>query len=123
MNTASGYEVSVTEIHHTAKLDAPSGTGITIAEGILQNYPRKKQWINTVGDEPIAHAADDLWIKSLRVDPAPGTHVVEYKSDVDRIEITHEAFSRRGFALGAILAAEFSADKKGIFTMKDLLNL
>ncbi len=123
MNTAGGYEVSVTEIHHTAKLDAPSGTGITIAEGILQNYPRKKQWINTVGDEPIAHGADDLWIKSLRIDPAPGTHVVEYKSDVDRIEITHEAFSRKGFALGAVLAAEYSAGKKGIYTMKDLLNL
>lgn len=123
MDTATGYEVSVTEIHHTAKLDAPSGTGITIAEGILQNYPRKKQWVNTVGDEPIAIAGNDLLIKSLRIDPAPGTHMVEYVSDVDRIEITHEAFSRKGFALGAVLAAEFSAGKKGIYTMKDLLNL
>lgn len=123
MDKAPNYEVTLTEIHHTAKLDAPSGTAITIAEGILGNLPRKTQWVNTVGDELIAHQASDLWIKSLRIDPAPGTHTVEYTSDVDRIEITHEAFSRKGFALGAVLAAEYVAGKKGIFTMKDLLNL
>lgn len=123
MAKAGGYDVSVTEIHHTAKLDAPSGTAITIAEGILQNTPAKKQWVNTVGDAEVVLGDTDLLIKSLRIDPAPGTHVVEYKSAVDRIEITHEAFSRKGFALGAVLAAEFVAGKKGIFTMNDLLNL
>lgn len=123
MAKADGYKVNVTEIHHTAKLDAPSGTAITIAEGILANLPGKTAWINSVGEEPLPHSEEELWIKSLRIDPAPGTHTVAYTSDVDRIEITHEAFNRKGFALGAVLAAEFVAGKKGIFTMKDLLNL
>jgi 4-hydroxy-tetrahydrodipicolinate reductase len=123
MAKAEGYEVTMTEIHHTAKLDAPSGTAITIAEGLLQNYPAKKQWVSVEGDAEVAAVEDDLVIKSLRIDPAPGTHTVEYTSAVDRIEITHEAFNRKGFATGAVVAAEFLADKKGVFTMNDLLNL
>lgn len=123
MSGAEGYSVEVTEIHHTHKLDAPSGTAITIAEGILANLPAKKQWINTVGEAEANATEADLLIKSLRIDPAPGTHTVEYRSGVDRIEITHEAFSRKGFATGAVLAAEFIAGKKGVYTMSDLLKL
>jgi 4-hydroxy-tetrahydrodipicolinate reductase len=123
MQMAEGYDVEVTEIHHTAKLDAPSGTAITIAEGLLGNYPAKKQWISVEGDNTVEAKEDDLIIKSLRIDPAPGTHTVEYKSVVDRIEITHEAFSRKGFATGAVLAAEYLQGKKGVYTMADLLKL
>jgi 4-hydroxy-tetrahydrodipicolinate reductase len=123
MALADGYEVAITEIHHTAKLDAPSGTAITIADGLLANYPAKKQWVSVEGESSIEAKADDLVIKSLRIDPAPGTHTVEYKSAVDRIEITHEAFSRKGFATGAVLAAEYLNGKKGVYTMADLLKL
>jgi 4-hydroxy-tetrahydrodipicolinate reductase len=123
MAMAGGYEVAVTEIHHTAKLDAPSGTAITIADGLLVNYPAKKQWVSVEGDTIVEAKEDDLVIKSLRIDPAPGTHSVEYKSAVDRIEITHEAFSRKGFATGAVLAAEYLNGKKGVYAMADLLKL
>lgn len=123
MALADGYEVAITEIHHTAKLDAPSGTAITIADGLLAKYPAKKQWVSVEGENSIEAKSDDLVIKSLRIDPAPGTHTVEYKSAVDRIEITHEAFSRKGFATGAVLAAEYLNGKKGVYTMADLLKL
>lgn len=123
MQMAEGYDVEITEIHHTAKLDAPSGTAITIAEGLLGNYSAKKQWVSVESDNIVELKEDDLIIKSLRIDPAPGTHTVEYKSAVDRIEITHEAFSRKGFATGAVLAAEYLLGKKGVYTMADLLKL
>lgn len=123
MQMAEGYDVSLTEIHHTAKLDAPSGTAITIAEGLLANYPAKKQWVSVQGDTKVEVKEGDLVIQSLRIDPAPGTHTVEYKSAVDRIEITHEAFSRKGFATGAVLAAEYLNGKQGVYTMADLLKL
>jgi len=110
------YEVLVTEIHHTQKKDAPSGTAITIAEQILENLKRKKTWVNHISDN-----TDELEIISERIDPAAGTHKVRYSSAVDDIEIIHTAHSRQGFALGAVLAAEYIHNKKGIFTMKDVL--
>ncbi len=110
------YEVQVTEIHHTQKKDAPSGTAITIAEQILESIGRKKTWVNHISDNP-----EDLEIISERVDAAAGTHKVKYSSTVDDIEIIHTAHNRQGFALGAVLAAEFIKDKKGIYEMKDVL--
>jgi 4-hydroxy-tetrahydrodipicolinate reductase len=112
------YEPQVTEIHHTTKKDAPSGTAITIAEQILEKIKRKKSWVNHLSDNP-----DELEILSERTDPAPGTHKIKYSSAIDDIEIIHEAHSRVGFALGAVLAAEFIKDKKGIFSIKDVLGL
>jgi 4-hydroxy-tetrahydrodipicolinate reductase len=112
------YDVSLKEIHHTQKLDAPSGTAVTLAEQILQNITRKNAWVNNEADTP-----SKLSIISERVDPAPGTHYVKYSSEVDDIEIIHTAHSRKGFAAGAVLAAEFLHNKKGIFTMKDVLGL
>ncbi|HZL08830.1 MAG TPA: 4-hydroxy-tetrahydrodipicolinate reductase [Prolixibacteraceae bacterium] len=114
----SEYKVEVTEIHHTHKLDAPSGTAITLAEGIMENIPEKKTWVNSSTDQN-----DELGIVSLREGEVPGTHTINYDSEVDYIEITHCAKSRKGFALGAVLAAEFSNGKKGILTMNDLLNI
>jgi 4-hydroxy-tetrahydrodipicolinate reductase len=112
------YEVSITEIHHTQKRDAPSGTAITIAEGVLENIHRKKSWVNHISDN-----VDELEIISERIDPAPGTHRVKYSSAIDDIEIIHTAHSRMGFAAGAVLAAEYIQDKKGIFSMKEVLGL
>lgn len=116
MKPHADYEVSMTEIHHTEKRDAPSGTAITLAEQVLENLGRKKQWVNEESISP-----DDLPIISKRIDPAPGTHIVRYSSPVDDIEIIHTAHNRTGFATGAVLAAEFLHDKKGIYSMKDVL--
>lgn len=110
------YNITVEEIHHTQKKDAPSGTAITIAEQILKGFPNKKQWVNYNSQKD-----EDLSIISKRIDPAPGTHTVKYWSEVDDIEIIHTAHNRKGFASGAVLAAEFLKGKKGIFTMKDVL--
>ena len=118
MAAHSDYDVLLEETHHTQKLDAPSGTAITLAEQILEVLKRKKQWVNEVSDNP-----DDLEIISQRIDPAPGTHHVRYASLIDTIEITHTAHNRMGFATGAVLAAEFIKDKKGFFTMKEVLDL
>jgi 4-hydroxy-tetrahydrodipicolinate reductase len=112
------YEVQLTEVHHTTKKDAPSGTAITLAEQVLENVKRKKSWVNHISDNPA-----ELEIISERIDPAAGTHKVKYSSGIDDIEIIHTAHNRKGFALGAVLAAEFVKDKKGIFSMKDVLNL
>ncbi len=112
----ASYDVTVTEIHHTAKKDAPSGTAITIAEQVLAGVKRKQQWVNDAAATPT-----DLSIISERIDPAPGTHHVKYLSAIDDIEIIHTAHNREGFASGAVLAAEFVASKKGIFTMQDVL--
>lgn len=112
------YEVSMEEIHHTQKKDAPSGTAITLAEQIIASLSRKNQWINET-----TASTDDLEILSKRIDPAPGTHVIRYTSAIDDIEIRHTAHSRKGFAQGALTAAEFIHDKEGIFTMKDVLGL
>lgn len=118
MNEQPGYDVQVTEIHHTQKKDAPSGTAITIAEQILATIKRKENWVNHT-----AANSSELEIISKRIDPAPGTHTVTYSSAIDDIAITHTAHNRTGFAGGAILAATFIAGKKGIFTMKDVLSL
>lgn len=112
------YEVILEETHHTEKKDAPSGTAISLAEQIVELVKRKKQWINEISDNP-----EDLEIISQRIDPAPGTHSIKYSSVIDDIEIIHTAHNRKGFATGAVLAAEFIKDKKGFFTMKDVLNL
>lgn len=112
----SDYEVSIKEIHHTQKKDAPSGTAITLAEQILERNKQKERWINE-NSENVA----DLEIISERIDPAPGTHIIKYSSAVDDIEIVHTAHSRKGFALGAVMAAEFIKGKKGNFSMKDVL--
>lgn len=112
------YDVTMKEIHHTQKKDAPSGTAVTLAEQILSHLPRKKIWVN----QP-AESKEQLSIISERIDPAPGTHYVKYSSEVDQIAIVHTAHSRKGFALGAVLAAEFISDRKGVFSMKDVLHL
>ena len=116
MSRQPGYEVSMEEIHHTQKKDAPSGTAITLAEQILESVTLKKKWINEAAKYP-----NELGIVSKRIDPAPGTHVVKYSSAVDDIEIIHTAHSRTGFATGAVLAAEYLLHKKGIYTMKEVL--
>ncbi len=118
MSGHPGYEVMVEEIHHTAKKDAPSGTAISIAEQIINNLPSKTAWVNDSDPQP-----GKLNIISKRIDPAPGTHHVKYSSPIDDIEIIHTAHNREGFAGGAVLAAEFLYDKKGIFTMKDVLGI
>jgi 4-hydroxy-tetrahydrodipicolinate reductase len=118
MNAQPNYEVTLKEIHHTAKLDAPSGTAVTLAEQVLSNLTRKKLWVNSDTQK-----AEELSIISERIDPAPGTHYVKYSSDIDDIEIIHTAHNRKGFALGAVLAAEFIADKKGVFSMQEVLGL
>ena len=112
------YEIALEEIHHTQKKDAPSGTAISLAEQILEKVPRKSKWVNHASDNQT-----ELEIISERIDPAPGTHKVKYSSEIDDIEIIHTAHSRKGFAGGAVLAAEFLAGKTGIFTMKDVLGL
>lgn len=118
MNGHNEYAISMQEIHHTQKKDAPSGTAITLAEQILQEIPAKKKWVNDETTDPEA-----LSILSKREDPAPGTHSIKYSSAVDDIEIIHTAHNRNGFALGAVLAAEFICNKRGIFSMKDVLGL
>jgi 4-hydroxy-tetrahydrodipicolinate reductase len=118
MHDYPSYDVSMEEIHHTQKKDAPSGTAITLAEQVLENIPSKKNWVNHLTDK-----TEELQIISERTDPAPGTHKIRYSSAVDDIEIIHTAHNRVGFAGGAVLAAEFAVGKKGIFGMKDVLGL
>lgn len=117
MKPYSNYRVSIDETHHTQKKDAPSGTAITLAEGVIKNQPLIKEW--HLGATQNQQA---LVINSFRVDPAPGTHVVKYQSAVDDIEIIHTAHSREGFAQGAVLVAEWMAGKKGVYSMDDFLN-
>jgi len=112
------YEVLLEEIHHTQKKDAPSGTAISLAEQVLEIIKRKKRWVNELSDNP-----EDLEIISQRVDTTPGTHSVKYSSAIDNIEIIHTAHNRMGFAGGAVVAAVFLKDKKGFFTMKEVLGL
>lgn len=116
MNNFSDYEISLDEIHHVEKKDAPSGTAITLAEGILSNVSRKKKWVKVK-----TRKAEDLYIESFRIDQVPGTHVVKYESAIDDIEIKHIAHSREGFAKGAVMVAEWIKDKKGVYSMDDFL--
>lgn len=111
------YDVSVHEIHHTQKLDAPSGTAITLAEGILENSDHKTWGLVGRSENP------DVPISSERIGTVPGTHTITYKNTIDTIQIKHEANNREGFALGAVMAAEWILGKKGVFTMRDVLNL
>ena len=112
-----GYKASVEDIHHIHKLDAPSGTGITIAEGIIEKNKDLSSW-----KEGEANDSSILSIYSSREGEVPGTHSVNYTSEIDDIKITHEAHSRKGFAMGAVMVAEWLADKKGVFSMDDYLN-
>ena len=116
MMNGQGYNSSMVEVHHTQKLDAPSGTAITLAEGILTHTDNKSRWVNEKSNNP-----EELEIISERIDPAPGTHEITYDSEIDSIKISHVAHSRQGFAQGAVLAAEFIFGKKGVFSMDDLL--
>ncbi|MCX6194577.1 MAG: 4-hydroxy-tetrahydrodipicolinate reductase [Cytophagales bacterium] len=116
MSPHKEYDIYTNEIHHTEKKDSPSGTAITIAEGIIEVNDSKDKWVNN----EIA-AANEVAIWSQRESVIPGTHTVKYISKVDQIEITHEAFSREGFALGAVIAAEWIKDKKGVLGMDDML--
>lgn len=117
MNSFPDYEVGMEEVHHIHKLDSPSGTGITLAEDILENIDRKKQW-----KEAAEGAPADLLIHSKREGEVPGIHEIFYESEADVISIRHDAKSRKGFALGAVLAAEFVKGKKGFLTMNDMLD-
>lgn len=110
------YEVSIDETHHIHKLDAPSGTAITLANGIIENHPSKVGWILNKKE------TDKITINAHREGEVAGIHEVSYDSEIDTIHIIHEAKSRKGFALGAVLAAEFIKGKKGVFSMKDLIN-
>ena len=117
MSSLKDYNVSLEEIHHTQKLDAPSGTAITLANAVIDEHTEYDKWTldsNIPGSIPIL---------AKRIENVPGTHSIEYKSKVDTIEIKHTAHSREGFALGAVIAAEWIVDKSGVFTMKDVLNI
>lgn len=116
MNNFDNYNVSLKEVHHIHKFDHPSGTAITLADGILENIDTLTRWSET------EQAADVLPIIAEREGEVPGTHIVQYDSEVDTITIEHKAKSRRGFALGAVLAAEFTVGKKGFLTMSDMLS-
>ena len=117
MNTLEQYNVSMEEIHHTKKLDAPSGTAITLAEGIINNNPHYDGWM--LDDK----ADKKLPIVAKRIEDIPGTHTVTYQSEVDTITIDHVAHNRQGFALGAVIASEWIVGKTGVFTMNDVLNI
>ncbi len=129
MNDFPGYEVSMSETHHIHKLDAPSGTAITLAEGILENMPRKNKWVMgtlTAPDGTVTGstecAADEFPVSSIREGEVPGIHSIRYDSVADSITITHDAKSRQGFVLGAVLAAEYTATHEGFLGMKDLFD-
>ena len=117
MRTLKQYKVDIEEVHHTQKLDAPSGTAITLANGIIENGNAYTGW--SLG----AESEQSIPIEAKRIDNVPGTHTVNYKSDVDSINIKHTAHSRDGFALGAVIAAEWIIGKTGVFTMNDVLNI
>ncbi|RPD98830.1 4-hydroxy-tetrahydrodipicolinate reductase [Aureibaculum marinum] len=117
MKDFNDYTISLEETHHTQKLDAPSGTAITLAEGIIEQTTKEKWSLGVTEDE------HTIPIVSKRIENVPGTHVVSYTSSIDEIEISHTAKNRDGFALGAVIAAEWLKDKKGVFTMKDVLGL
>ncbi|NJN25424.1 MAG: 4-hydroxy-tetrahydrodipicolinate reductase [Cyclobacteriaceae bacterium] len=116
MEQQPGYKTELIEIHHTEKLDSPSGTAITLAEGLINNLSSKSKWINETSEEK-----NVVPIISLREPDVPGTHIIKYTSDVDDIQIKHTAKSRTGFALGAVLVAEWILDKKGVLSMQDFM--
>ncbi|MEL6536416.1 MAG: 4-hydroxy-tetrahydrodipicolinate reductase [Bacteroidota bacterium] len=118
MNPQSQYDMAIEEVHHTGKKDAPSGTAITLAKGILAEVDRKSGWAHPPVSDPAS-----ISITDIRQDPAPGTHTITYSSEIDTITIEHEAHSRQGFAMGALLSAEWLPGQSGIQTMDDFLKL
>ena len=120
MSSQEEYSINVEEIHHTKKLDTPSGTAITLAEGIINNTS-KRDW--QLKERQTQINAETILIEAKRVPDVPGTHIISYESQIDSIEIKHTAHNRKGFALGAIIAAEWLNNKIGIYTMKDVLNI
>ena len=122
MNQYPDYSADIEEIHHTQKSDAPSGTAITLAEGVMNEIPRIQKWVLQEQSVEMYHDTS-LPIRAIRRDSVPGTHHVKYSSEIDNIEFIHTAHNRKGFALGAVLAAEFIHDKKGVFSMQDLLKI
>jgi 4-hydroxy-tetrahydrodipicolinate reductase len=124
MNRYPQYEVQVEEIHHTEKLDSPSGTAITIADGIVGQLDRKSEWINELvgNDRDVVARPEQLLIESHRIEEVPGTHTVIYSSEVDEIELKHTANNRTGFALGSVLAAEWLKDRHGFYSVTDMFD-
>ncbi|MFI3268144.1 MAG: 4-hydroxy-tetrahydrodipicolinate reductase [Rikenellaceae bacterium] len=116
MNPYENYDVTVEEVHHTQKKDSPSGTAVTLAEGILENIERKNSWVGNTTTEP-----DELEVLGIRRSIVPGTHTITWESEIDMIEIKHLAKGRQGFALGAVVAAEYLCGKKGVYTMDDII--
>lgn len=130
MEPYNDYKPSITEIHHTEKLDAPSGTAITLANEIIENYSQLTDWYCASASSATILQSDkneakdnNLEIEAVREHDVKGTHRIEYKSNIDTLSIQHEAHNRTGFALGAVIAAEWIQNKEGIFTMKDVLQL
>jgi 4-hydroxy-tetrahydrodipicolinate reductase len=120
-NFSDQYDVGMEEIHHIHKLDSPSGTAITIAEDIIHEFDHKNEWVDVKSDDVVTnHKPEHLIIESYREGEVPGTHVVIYDSDVDRIELKHIAHGRQGFALGAVLAAEWLKGKSGFYSVKEM---
>ena len=117
MNKFNNYNVEITEIHHKQKIDSPSGTAITLANDIIESIEFKNKWVNNISPRN-----NELLINSKRIDSVPGTHIVEYFNEIDKITLKHEAHNRKGFALGAVLAAEFINNRIGIYNMQDLLS-
>lgn len=129
MNQFPAYDVTMSETHHIHKLDAPSGTAITLAEEIVENLNRKERWVKGTLQAPDGSlsgttqcAPDELPVSSIREGEVPGIHVIRYQSEADSITLTHDARNRNGFALGAVLAAEYTADKQGLLGMSDLFS-
>ncbi len=117
MNAYPDYKPSIEEIHHIHKLDAPSGTAITLAEHVLSQTPGKSKWVNNETQEQ-----EELGIVSKRIEEVPGTHTITYTSEIDELSLEHKAYNRKGFALGAVVAAEWMKEKQGVYGMKDLMH-
>jgi len=119
MNDKTDYVASITEIHHTQKIDAPSGTAVTLAKDLISNHPTYSSWKLTGQSENMEKT--DLPISAIREENVPGTHLISYTSEIDTLTIEHQAHNRKGFALGAVIAAEFIHKKQGVYTMSDIL--
>jgi len=119
MNDKTDYVASITEIHHTHKIDAPSGTAVTLAKDLISNHPAYSSWKLTGQSENMEKS--DLPISAIREENVPGTHLISYTSEIDTLTIEHQAHNRKGFALGAVIAAEFIHKKQGVYTMSDIL--
>jgi len=119
MNDKTDYVASITEIHHIHKIDAPSGTAVTLAKDLISNHPTYSSWKLTGQSENMEKS--DLPISAIREENVPGTHLISYTSEIDTLTIEHQAHNRKGFALGAVIAAEFIHKKQGVYTMSDIL--